>query len=383
MRSLAVRSALLLIGVAGPALAQEAPAEAPAEARPAEEAPAEAPPAEPVGLLKVTGTIDGAAVHLDYVEVGVTPLMDYFPVGDHTVRVSIDGYQPFVRKVSLNENATTNVDAFLVSGSGSVEFFVRPMGARVEIDGRDVGVAPIRLTDVPEGSHGYRLSADRHEPTDGSFEYRRGQNVLVVHDLESSAGRWRVDSNPDGADAWLDDEYIGQTPIHLSDVPGGVHLVRLEKGGHATALRTVDTTDGSRGDVRAKLADTYARQSFKAGEAGARYSADGHSLGEGAKIGTRLERGDYLLRVEADGFQTLNTEIEVPLGGFQGWRVTLAPEGSGEGSTIEPYTPLVRRWTFWTAVGVVAGGGAIAAAIASSPPEPEEQPSGDVAVTRP
>ena len=271
---------------------------------------------EPVqGILKVNGSVEGATVHVDYVEVGVVPLVTYLSPGRHAVRVAADGFDPFVRRVDIVADSTTAIEAALVEGSGSVEFFVKPSGAAITIDGLGVGTAPIRLSDVAPGTHSWEIIADLHEPATGSFQFDTGQNLLIVTDLDSSAGRVLIASSPEGARVWLDDEAVGVTPLRLADVPPGVHMIRLERRGHGTVLREVDTTPGQRGEVVARLGKRPSKQRFRANIPEVVYTLDGQELGSSRRMVTRLAQGTYVLRVEAPGHRPIEGSIIVPYRG--------------------------------------------------------------------
>lgn len=364
-----ILASLLLFSAVPAALAQDEPQDAPAEG-------------QAMGLLEISASVDGATVHVDYEEVGKTPLLEYVPPGTYSVRVAADGFQPFVRRVEIFADSTTKLDASLIPGEGTVEFIVEPKGARVLLDNQDVGGAPIRLTDVSRGHHSYEVRAPRYETLDGEFDFERGQNILLVHTLASAEGRFEITSTPEGATVFMNDEEIGVTPIVLKDVDPAIHYVRLEMKGYGTVLRTVDTSTGEKGEVAARLSEDYARQSFKGAVSEAQWYVDDQLIGEGSKLSTSLARGTYELRVEAPGYTTLETPLIVDSEGREPWKVTLAEAGGGA-SKMDEATPLVKNWIFWTAVGVGVAGAGTGVAIANRPEEAEPLPSGDVAVTLP
>ncbi len=336
-----------------------------------------------MGELAVDATLEDATVYIDYEEVGKTPLEYRLPPGRYNVRVAIDGFQPFVRSVDVHEGELTEVRASLIAGPGSVEFVVQPSGAAVVLDGRQVGTAPIRLSDVTRGHHEYSLSAPSHDTVEGAFDFEIGQNLLIVRELADVSGHVRFETDPPGASIYLDGELVGTSPLELEDVPPGVHLVRAEIKGRSTVLREVDTTDGGLGEFSARLDIRHATQVFSGGRPDTVWTIDGQRLGEGSSLKLGLARGTYRLRAESPGYKPVDASFITGDGGRYTWSVRLEPDDSSSGSELVERTPLYKNWIFWTAVGVAATGGGVGAAVALRPEDPAPLPSGDVVVSLP
>ncbi|MCK6505054.1 PEGA domain-containing protein [Myxococcota bacterium] len=332
------------------------------------------------GLLRVKATVDGAQVYVDNKEIGVTPITTYLPPGDHTVRVSADNFDPFVRRVTVTTGRTVELVADLLPGAGTVEFIAEPAGATLTLNDREQYPTPVRLRDLQPGDYRWRLAAPAHEPQEGSFTFTRGKNLLFTPRLDSSAGRFSVASRPEGAEVFLDGQLVGTTPLELRDIPPGVHQVLLDMKGQAAVLRTVDTSDGSRGQVDVRLPDDGAALVVKTPSADATVRLNGVKVGSGRKVRLpELERGRYTLEVTAPGRPTAETRIEVPDGGGAWWKARM----TGRQAELREYTPLVRSWAFWAGTSAVAAGATTGAILAYNAGIPDPTPEGDILVTLP
>jgi len=336
------------------------------------------------GTLTVTASVEGARVFIDYEDRGEAPLdLDLAP-GRYNVRVALNDYEPFVRMAEVTPGGAASVDAQLLAGDGTVEFIARPNGAAITIDDEPVGKAPRRLTDFTDGEHRYTLSADRYDPIEGTFTFQKGQNILLVHELEAADGSIGFSTEPEGAAVFVDGVEVCVTPCEAGDIEPGLHRVRAELKGHATVLREVDTTESLRGEFTARLSEIHATQVFKAkGASDVTWTIDGQPMGEGKTLKTTLDRGTYLIEAEAPGTWSLQNSVVVDREGREVWKAVLASSDSQDSSTLEEGTPLVKNWIFWTAVGVGATGVGVGTAIAMQPEEPEPLPSGDVVVSLP
>ena len=352
--------------------------------RAADPAAPEAAAEQATSQLTVTANVDGARVWIDAVEVGMVPLTRYLPVGTRQVRVAANGYDPFVRRVDLVKDVATRVEARLTPGRGTVEFVCNVPGARVFIDDREVGPAPIRLKDLTPGNHTWRIEAHAHEPAWEPFTFTPGENLLIPVTLGSSAGLFFVRSVPAGASVALDGKEVGSTPLDLTGIPQGPHGVRLSLEGHAEVFRAVDTSDGSRGEVDATLPPDGAALVVRTGRSDASVAVNGCPVGSGRRVRVpEVERGLVQLVVEAPGQAPAERQVKVPASGAVRLRASLVPAGGSARSQVADVPPLVRRWGFWAAAGGVAaagaaGGVALAVALAPEPP-----PGGDVTVTLP
>ncbi len=85
--------------------------------------------------------------------------------GAVTVRVQREGYFPVKRDVQLVGGDTATVEVSLLSKatSGVLAVAVQPSAARVSIDGKPVGNAPIELV-LPAGTHDIDVTSPGYEP---------------------------------------------------------------------------------------------------------------------------------------------------------------------------------------------------------------------------
>jgi hypothetical protein len=330
--------------------------------------------AQNLGTLKVKSTITGAEVYLDGSLIGTIPLSQDVPVGTHQLRVVADNYDPFVRKVEIQAGKTTEVTATLSAGGGTVEFS-GPAGARVLVDGQDRGALPIRLRDLGPGTHSWKVEAPLFEHQEGQILIEKGKNYLMDVKLESSRGIFVVESTPPGATVILDGQNRGVTPLRLTEVPTGPHSIRLDLDGHASIFRTMDTSDGRRGEVRATLPDSGGSLVIQTGGEGAVVRVNGVEAGRGSRVEVGpYEKGRYLVEI-IEGEHVLSQTVSFPAQG------TASLKRKGE--ELVELKPLTQRWGFWAAVG---GGAAVCGATAITTAvllQPEPIPTGDVTVTLP
>jgi hypothetical protein len=136
------------------------------------------------GRLVVRSEPSGALVTIGGRLLGETPIdaRDLAP-GTYDVRVAHPGHVPRTEQVTLG--AATPVRTLSVtlqrglppvtSGRGAIDVDSRPRGARVLVDGRFVGLAPLRVAEIVAGEHEITLELGGYHPATGRVRVEPGR----------------------------------------------------------------------------------------------------------------------------------------------------------------------------------------------------------------
>jgi serine/threonine protein kinase len=145
-----------------------------------------------------------------------------------------------------------------------------PAGARVTVDGRDVGTTPLTVRDLARGSHSVRVAHQGYVTAERRVRISTAQPAQsIAIDLvatrprrevaappaapERVSGSLMIDSRPAGARVFVDGKLVGTTPLLLDPVGAGDHGVRLELDGHSPWTTTTRVTGGERVRVSGSL----------------------------------------------------------------------------------------------------------------------------------
>ena len=366
--------AVLILLLAPPTLAQ-------ADEQPDE---VEADEVEAEGRLQINSPAQDSQVYIDNQLVGTTPLRTTLPPGSHTIRVSADGFDPFVRRIDIEAGQNHAISTELIPGQGTIEFTTNARGAKVIIDNRREWPLPVRLSEIAPGEYNFEIQATGYDSYAGDFQFAVGRNIFIHQELVNSQGKVEILSIPEGAVVFLDGDQVGVTPLSLDDVSADRHTVRLELSGQAIVFRTLDTSDGSRGLLEARLPDSGTTLKIRTSSPDATVHLEGHLMGTGEKVKIdALERGFYDIEVSIPGFKPATTRLDVPASGTLIYKAEFEDAEARSASRLLPITPLVQRWTFWTATGagaVIAGAGSF---LIWQALQPEPVPEGNYVVTIP
>jgi hypothetical protein len=165
---------------------------------PLPQAPKEPLP-ESSGLLIANSTPNGAKVYREGQLLGRTPLLVNLDAGNHTLRFAMEGYASIEKQVMIRpaissklmirfqgaggRKAVEGGDTGLQEdGQGSQTQLVilsNPPGAKVVLNGRDMGYTPIVSAGLPVGMYDLRVLQDGYAPYTRRFKLAEGQQFRI------------------------------------------------------------------------------------------------------------------------------------------------------------------------------------------------------------
>lgn len=142
-----------------------------------------------------------------------------------------------------------------------------PAGAEVALDGHARGVTPLAVRDLAYGTYTVRVTRSGYRPESRrvTVSARRPAASLTIdlrRDVAPAAttgqffGSLYIDSRPRGARVLVDGRVFGTTPLVISELRAGSHVVRLEQQGYNAWSSSVQVVAGERGRVTASLERT-------------------------------------------------------------------------------------------------------------------------------
>jgi formylglycine-generating enzyme required for sulfatase activity len=109
----------------------------------------------------------------------------------------------------------------------------KPAGADVYVDDEHVGISSVQIDELTPGAHKIRISKQGYEDYEKQLLIRKGTPQFIQAELTSRPyGRLELDSDPSGAEVFIDDYVRGNTPIAIEDLPAGTRKVVIKKNGY-------------------------------------------------------------------------------------------------------------------------------------------------------
>ena len=132
------------------------------------------------GTLEVESTPAGALVQIGDQSVGKTPYRGKLHVGRHSVLLlSEDKLERYEAELVVEQGKSYSIQGKLKFVGGKLTVATRPDKARVLLDGKEIGVTPLKDARVAAGDHELRLELNGHEAQTRKFKLARGGSVAL------------------------------------------------------------------------------------------------------------------------------------------------------------------------------------------------------------
>jgi len=212
------------------------------------------------GALYILSSPSDSSVILDGLYKGKTPLtVTNLATGTHIVQLDYPGYYDWKSSVEVPEGGTRTVSATLnpmpVSSTGWIYVSSSPGGASVTLDGNSAGLTPssgsLKLNAIASGDHTVVLTRTGYKKYSAITSVSPNtvsevSAALVPEGTSPGKGSMSVSSNPSGANIFVDNNFIGISPLTANEITAGEHLVTFRMDGYqdysASALVTAGTT---------------------------------------------------------------------------------------------------------------------------------------------
>ena len=228
------------------------------------------------GSLDVRSTPSGASIYIDDAYKGVTPkVVSGLSTGPHHVKMIRDGYYDYSLTTTVTAGKTTTVLATLTSlpstptptptpktTTGSLDVRSTPSGASIYIDGTYKGVTPNVVSGLSAGSHQVKVTQNGYRDDTQTIIVTVGKTTTVSATLSAAVvaasaasvtGSLSVESDPAGAEIYIDGEYNGVTPKVISGLSEGECWVTVTKDGYVENIQHKYISAGSTSRVLVTL----------------------------------------------------------------------------------------------------------------------------------
>jgi hypothetical protein len=131
------------------------------------------------GVLEVSSTTTGAEVSIDGERVGTIPLagpLTTLTPGEHTIKVEKPGFAPYIDVFRVDRKKPARVEVELVPVAGVVKVKSNVEAARVYVDGKFIGEAPV-TAEIAVGPRAIQVSKGGYKDFFQNIAAVAGQEV--------------------------------------------------------------------------------------------------------------------------------------------------------------------------------------------------------------
>ncbi|HRT37680.1 MAG TPA: PEGA domain-containing protein, partial [Caldisericia bacterium] len=235
------------------------------------------------GLLKIDSDPQGAEVLINNEKKGITPISISLKEGSYEVVVKKDSYEDFEKKdVHIEKNKTLDLGVIKLTplpSYATLEVETTPTNAKLYINGEEKGLTPYTVDKLKPGEYEIKITKSGYEDYKDKITLKDNENKTMKIQLSKisvtppppSYGFLSVDSDPSGANVYVDNKNIGKTPIKSYQLEPGSHTIKLSLDGYNDYISNVTISSNSTknlGKIKLikLLAKGYGRVIFDLGE---------------------------------------------------------------------------------------------------------------------
>ncbi|MBO4287758.1 MAG: PEGA domain-containing protein [Kiritimatiellae bacterium] len=270
---------------------------------------------EPRTTLQVTSHPEGAAVFVDAVNRGVTPLsVTGLPAGQHLVQTEKDGFEPAFETVTLAESETKVVPFNLRPQNGILLLISDPAGCDVRENGISLGQTPLLTTALASGEHRLSVSAAGYLPKEIRVTLNGRIPLRQTVQLQSDSGTLDVTSQPSGAEVRVNGIARGKTPCRVTRIPGGKATVELVAEGFQRYSHDISLSPGEVQALNASLSPLPGTLQIVSIPDGGRVYLEDEYKGTTPCSFSNLKPGTYHIRVDRAGCDSVARDVTLANG---------------------------------------------------------------------
>ena len=269
----------------------------------------------PGHLLIDSGAVTGAEVLLDGVSMGETPLnLRSLSPGEYVVEIRAERYFPLRTQVILEGlDREQRLDAELKPAWAEISFASEPPDAQVFSGDKMLGATPL-TAQLLEGRHEVRIKAAGYKVWQDSITVAAGEPQAVTGiRLEPADATLFLASSPARANATVNGNFLGLTPLEVPLTPGEATQIRLFKQGYKPAARSVTAQSGEQKRLSVNLEPELVPVVVRVEPEDAKLFVDGAPAGEGNRT-LQLSTKKHQIEVRKQGYVDYRTDLTPHVG---------------------------------------------------------------------
>ena len=195
---------------------------------------------------------------------------------------------------------------------GELSVRSEPSGAKIYLDGKEVGESPVVLSGVTPGRRLIRVVKEGYEPYE-VFEIAGADRKEVIVNLKKMVkeGELMVRTEPSGASVTINGQPVGRSPYEGKGLSPGIYRIRVTKEGYENWEKAEIVDVGKRVEILAQLKAKEGDLEVRSEPPGGKVYVDGKYMGVTPLYLLRIRPGQYLVLVAKDGYYPHEERVEI------------------------------------------------------------------------
>ncbi len=265
--------------------------------------------------VTIASNVEGAEVYLNNIYKGTTnsdyvlTVKDVLP-GTYALKVVYGGATHekaiVVSSSSVFFKQEVNIAA---SQPQFVVFQVTPTTAVVRLDGAILTLSDgMAMKSLKQGTYSYSVDANNYHSEQGTIVVK-GEKIVKPVNLRPAFGHLVLSGVADGAAVYVDNQFVGTTPVGNLALASGSHQVQIVRAKYKPYTTTVTISDGKITNITPRFDANFAIVTLVA-NSGTEILVNNEVKGTGSWSG-ELEMGAYRIECRKAGHKSAIQSVEV------------------------------------------------------------------------
>jgi len=216
-------------------------------------------------------------------------------------------------RIMVEDLALQLEQTYLRQWMGSISINSHPAGAEVYLDEKFIGITgeegPLQINNMLESRYHLKFIRGGYYDWEGEISVLAKMDRAVNVSLIAKPGSMNIYSEPDSAEIFVDNNFMGVTPMSLKKVAEGEHEIRLVKKNYKEWSQRVVVRSFQPTDVKAILEVSPGNLSVNSFPSGASIYFKGKKIAETPHTLSNISPGEIVLQVEKEGFESWTTSV--------------------------------------------------------------------------
>ncbi|WP_169302025.1 PEGA domain-containing protein [Thermococcus gammatolerans] len=230
--------------------------------------------------------------------------------------------------VGIDDSTIARITFYLVDDMnlttlGTLTFKSTPSGASVYLNGDYKGTTPLTLSLLP-GNYSVRFSKNGYYDYTTKVAISAGEKKTITAVLTPEFGYLKITTEPPGANVYINDEYIGRTPISHYKLSTGAHTVILRMKNYESYVTNVTIHPGEETNLAITLTPLPSHLIINSVPSGSEVYVNGTYRGK-TPLHLTIKPGTYNLRVSKEDHGEYTTTFMLQPNETKTLNITLTP----------------------------------------------------------
>ena len=245
-------------------------------------------------------TSEGSEILIDGQSMGVGYWSGTLSSGYYKIECRKENHRTTITDVHIIEERDTIIELESPSPiTGTLSLTSDPLGAYISIDGKEYGTTPQNIEGLSVGEHKISVTKANHKTENRTVTIKENE-ITELHVEFKEYTNVSILSKPSGASLYIDEKFVGTTPVN-AEIETGEHQLKITKKRHFDFDDKV-TFSSSNPKVQIPLKRLYQHKSSI-------YAQANIQIGSFYAINTCI--GGYVNNINIEAFVSFNDDEEL------------------------------------------------------------------------